>query len=286
MRIGEGKDMRAAFAPFEMFPTKDVPLPEGKNGWVLLLDEMNSAAKAVQAAAYKIVLVRMVGQAELHPDVFIVAAGNLTTDRAIVNPLSTAMQSRLIHLEMTIDHKAFMDHALSARFDPRVLAYLSFRPGHLHKFDADHVDRTFPCPRTWEFVSKLIADTPSEKVNTTLIAGAIGEGVAIEFTTFLKVYADMPSYAAICAAPDKIAVPTNPGTLFAILMMLVDSFTRDTFKDIVPYVKRLPPEHQVIFCRGVNRREPSFARNADFVGLRKTLVRFLADDDGNYSDAA
>ena len=42
--------MRAAFAPFEMFPTKDTPLPQGKNGWVLLLDEMNSAAKAVQAA--------------------------------------------------------------------------------------------------------------------------------------------------------------------------------------------------------------------------------------------
>ncbi len=279
MRIGEGREMRAAFAPFEMFPTEDTPVPEGKNGWVLLLDEMNSAPKSVQAAAYKIVLDRMVGQARLHPDCYIVGAGNLTTDRAIVNQLSTAMQSRLVHMEMSLSHKDFMNHAVKSRWDSRVLAFLEFRPQLLHKFDPDHTDRTFPCPRTWEFVVKLITDKTANQINRTLIAGAIGEGAAVEFDTFLRVYADLPSYESICQDPTGVPVPTNPGTLFAVMMLLVDKFTKGTFPQSVIYAKRLPPEYQVIFCRGIYRRDPTFERDSDFVELRKTLSRFLTDDE-------
>src|SRR6218665_548899 len=31
------KDDKARFAPFEIFPTIDTPLPEGKSGWLLFL---------------------------------------------------------------------------------------------------------------------------------------------------------------------------------------------------------------------------------------------------------
>lgn len=48
MRNAQG---RAEFAPFAMFPIKGDPLPEGKNGWLLFLDEFNSATTSVQAAA-------------------------------------------------------------------------------------------------------------------------------------------------------------------------------------------------------------------------------------------
>ena len=41
----------AKFMPFDMFPTEDTPVPEGKNGWIVFLDEFNSASKAVQTAA-------------------------------------------------------------------------------------------------------------------------------------------------------------------------------------------------------------------------------------------
>jgi hypothetical protein len=283
MRLGQGRETKAIFAPFETFPTETTEIPANKNGWILFLDEMNSAAKSVQAAAYKLVLDRMVGQAKLHPEVFVVAAGNLTTDRAIVNPMSTAMQSRLIHMELALSHKDFMDHAVAARFDSRVLAFLEFRPGLLHKFDPDHVDRTFPCPRTWEFVSKLIDGKPSNKINRTLVAGAVGEGAAVEFATFLEVYASLPSYEGICADPKGVPVPTNPGTLYAVSLLMVDRFTRTSFPQAAIFIKRLPPEHQVVYCRGIHRRDPEFQRNPDFVELRKTLVRYLTEDDAETS---
>ena len=46
------EDGKARFSPFaDLFPTEDTPLPPGKEGWMLFLDEFNSASKSVQAAA-------------------------------------------------------------------------------------------------------------------------------------------------------------------------------------------------------------------------------------------
>ena len=42
----------ARFSPFaDLFPLEHTPLPEGKEGWLLFLDEFSSAHKDVQAAA-------------------------------------------------------------------------------------------------------------------------------------------------------------------------------------------------------------------------------------------
>lgn len=43
--IGE----RAGYKPMDTFPIEGDPLPKGYNGWLLFLDECNSAPKAVQA---------------------------------------------------------------------------------------------------------------------------------------------------------------------------------------------------------------------------------------------
>ena len=45
------KDGKAEFMPFNIFPLENTPLPKDKDGWLLFLDEFNSATKMVQAAA-------------------------------------------------------------------------------------------------------------------------------------------------------------------------------------------------------------------------------------------
>ena len=44
-------DGRSRYLPMEHFPLASDPKPKGMNGWILFLDEMNSASPAVQAAA-------------------------------------------------------------------------------------------------------------------------------------------------------------------------------------------------------------------------------------------
>jgi MoxR-like ATPase len=140
---------KAVFHPFqELFPLEDAPLVKDKQGWMLFLDEANSATKMVQAASYKLVLDRQVGQHNLHEFTAITMAGNHDSDGAIVNRLSTAMQSRVVHIRMRSDFKEWIeDVALPQDYDHRILAYLSWKTDALNDFKPDHTNDTFCCPR-------------------------------------------------------------------------------------------------------------------------------------------
>ena len=46
--IQEGK---AKFNPYDIFPLESTPIPQGYQGFLLFLDEFNSASRATQAAA-------------------------------------------------------------------------------------------------------------------------------------------------------------------------------------------------------------------------------------------
>ena len=56
---------------------------------VLFLDEMNSAAPAVQAAGYQLVLNRRIGTYKLPDNVVIVAAGNRESDKGVTYRMPT-----------------------------------------------------------------------------------------------------------------------------------------------------------------------------------------------------
>lgn len=279
MRVEEDGKIRATFAPFNMFPTDKTPLPKGKNGWLLLFDEFNSASKSVQAAAYRPVLDHEIGQEKLHPQCFVMCAGNLMTDKAIVNSLSTAMQSRVIHMEMENSAKEFLDIAWKKGFDPRIRAFIEFNPAHLSNFKPDHKDRTFACARTWEFASRLIQGKALKDINVKLLGGTIGEAMAVQFHAYLKIYAQLPSYADIIADPVNAPLPTEAGPRFAVVTMLADNFERADFKHLQQYTKRLSPEFQVVFWRGIKRRDQKFTRDPLFVAALKELHAFLKEDD-------
>lgn len=269
----------ASFMPFDTFPTEDTPLPPGKQGWLLFLDEFNSASKAVQAAAYKLVLDRMVGLKRLHPRVVIVCAGNLSTDRAIVNPIGTAMQSRLIWLTMELKFQEFLeDVAFKYNWDSRIIAYLSYKPGMLHDFRPDHNDKTFCAPRTWEFMNKLIKDQDVRDEDAALYAGAITSGVAVDFITFTKVYANIPKLADIIKDPDNVPLPSDSATRYAVVTHLMEHATDENFGPITNYIDRLSVEFRVLFFRGLMVQKPSLKKHQAFRQAMVSLSRYLHDD--------
>lgn len=57
---------------------------------VLFLDEMNSAAPAVQAAAYQLILNRRVGNYKLPDNVVIIAAGNREADKGVTSRMPSS----------------------------------------------------------------------------------------------------------------------------------------------------------------------------------------------------
>jgi MoxR-like ATPase len=131
----------------DTFPLETDPIPDGYNGWLLFFDEINSAPKAIQASAYKLVLDRKVGQTKLHKNCAIVAAGNLETDGAIVEEMSTALQSRMVHIELQVDVEQWVAWAQKKGIHHMITSYIQFKPGMLNTFKADHTDKTYACPR-------------------------------------------------------------------------------------------------------------------------------------------
>lgn len=293
------EDGTASFAPFDTFPTVGTTIPinpkTGKpyQGWLLFLDEFNSAKKDVQAAAYKLILDKAVGLNPLHPNVAIVCAGNLETDRAIVNTLGTAMQSRVITLLMELDFDEFMqDVAFKYNWDSRVTAYLNYKPLNLYDFKPDHTDNTFCAPRTWDFLQNLLKGVTYNftkdpvtnvwktdmEADAPLFAGAITSGVAADFIQFTKVYADLPKIPDILNDPHGVGIPRDRQTRFAGTMYLVDHLDDSNFDPLSQYVDRFENEFKILFYRAVMARYPTLRHHQAFRKGALLISKWLHDD--------
>ena len=270
---------KATFKPMNLFPLEGDRIPEGKNGFLLFLDELNSAPLSIQAASFKLILDRYVGSHKLHSKCKIVAAGNKSTDKGIVNRISTPMQSRMIHLNLEPDHNQWIEWAENNSIDYRITAFIGYRPELLFKFDPNHADDTFPCPRTWAFLSKITKS--HEKLSNgllPLLAGTVGEGTAIEFFSFCELFEKLPKYSQIVNNPTGTKIPTDedPSQLYAVTSMISEHVDADTFGKAIKYIKRLPNEFQVLCMVGITRRQPNLKNTPEGnQWLRETALKVM-----------
>ena len=170
---------------------------------VLFLDEMNSAAPSVQAAAYQLILNRRVGQYKLPDNVMIVAAGNRDADKGVTYRMPAPLANRFIHLELAVSFDDWFQWSVVNNIHTDVVGYLTFSKKDLYDFDPKSPSRSFATPRTWSFVSELIEDDLDETTTTDLVAGAIGEGLALKFMAHRKVASSMPNPSDILAGKVK-----------------------------------------------------------------------------------
>lgn len=262
------EDGFAKFAPFaDLFPVEGTPIPEGYDGWLLFLDEFNQASKAVMSASYKLILDRMVGQHKLHPNVVIVCAGNLMSDKAIANNIGTALQSRVVHLELELNLDDWILWADDAGIDHRVISYISqFGLSKLCDFDPDHKDRTFCCPRTWEFMSRLIKDTAVlDMGDRSLYTGVMTAGVATEFLSYTKIFQKLVSVEKILREPTETEIPDEASHRYALITMLVQRCeNKDMFETMMKYVGRMPTLLKIMFIRRVAAKLPNIRDTASY----------------------
>ena len=252
-------DGRMTFHIPEYFPIEGDKIPDGYDGWLLFLDEFNSGNKQTEAAAYKLILDREVYKYKLHSRCLIAAAGNLTTDRAIVNTQSTATTSRLTHYRMRVDHKVWVDWANAHEVDHRIISLIKFKPELLHRFDTSTNELTFPCPRTWEFASKVIIRKATiDHITKTRLAGTIGEGAAVELATYSEIYQNLPTIEQILSNPKSgWKVPKEPSELYAVTTMLAHNSTPDNINKLIVAINRLPTDFQVITFKDIYKRTPA-----------------------------
>jgi len=171
---------------------------------VLFLDELNSAAPSVQSAAYQLILNRRIGKYRLPKNVVMVAAGNRESDKGVTFRMPTPLANRFLHQEMKVDFSSWQQWAVLNNIHKDVVGYLSFAKQDLYDFDAKSSSRAFATPRTWTFVSELLEDDDSDDDTImNLIAGTVGEGLAVKFMAHRKIAGRMPKPEDILSGKEK-----------------------------------------------------------------------------------
>jgi hypothetical protein len=185
------EDNRMSWAPPVELP--DAAMASQHKAIILFLDEMNSAAPAVQAAAYQLILNRRVGAYELPDNVYIVAAGNRETDKGVTYRMPAPLANRFVHLELAVSFDDWFNWAVDNKIHKDVVGFLQFAKRDLYDFDPKSPNRSFATPRSWSFVSELLEDNLDDETTTDLVSGCVGEGLAIKFVAHRKVAASMPN---------------------------------------------------------------------------------------------
>ena len=208
------------------------------------LEELPNAKQDMFTAIYGLVLERRIGEYHLPPGARIIACGNRVKDRGGAHRLPPALASRFLHVDLEPNVDDWVDWALDNDIDTDVISYLTLNPESLHDYDPTREEQPFPCPRTWESVSRIKPHIEhlDPRLQKVLYRGDIGENAANSFTAFLAMKDELPHPRTVLLNPDSALVPENASAKVAVarsLCRMADEFNMDA---VCTYADRLGKE--------------------------------------------
>lgn len=161
---------------------------------LLFIDEINRCDHSVQQELMNLILNREINGYKLHEDVKILAAMNPSSkygsefDYQVVD-MDAAQENRFVWLNMESDPSAWIEWALKAEVEDKVIEFISTFPEHLHSIKEDDIRAT---PRSYERVSKSFKvyreseGAIPRKVFLNVLKGNLGKVIAEEFMSFVE----------------------------------------------------------------------------------------------------
>jgi hypothetical protein len=265
-------------APLDIWPLEHTPLPinpktgQPYKGWLIFLDELRSATPAAQAACYRVLLDREIGNKKLHKRVLLAAASNRMEDNAVVHDAGTAMQSRLTWLGLRSDLDIWINNvAIGRSLDARVTAFVQWKGIQaLNNFNPDHQEKTFTCERTWEMASKILKKNfpqvgPIPNEYAAVFVGTIGQSMALEFIAFTQIYSNLVTFDDIVQNPLGVAVDVNrPDIMFATVSNIQSNLNASNMgtalDPVMKFINRVGIEFQALVVQHILRTDPMVAR--------------------------
>lgn len=244
---------------------------------ILFLDEMNQADRAVQKVAQRLVLQHKIGDYTLPPNVVVIAAGNREVDKSFVQKMAAPTLNRFLHYEVGVDVDGWLDWAENNGIHPMVTAFIKFKPDYLFVFDPRSNEKSFPTPRTWEFVSDVLNHGMWVGLYHTIQA-AVGKGAAIAFKAFMDVHADIPDINSIFVSPDTAQLPSNPSVRFSLCILLANRATHSNLAQIRTYVERMGREYCAYTIRYTTSINEVLSETPEFVTWAVQYQELLVDD--------
>ena len=158
---------------------------------LLFIDEINRAEHAVQQELMNLILNREINGFSLSDQVRIIAAMNPedSFDYQTID-MDPAQQNRFVWLYMNADYMQWIDWAIGAGIEEKVIEFISSYPEYLNQRHEDDIDAT---PRSFERVSGLYTiyknqegSAYSRDVFMNVIRGNVGKLIAEAFVSFIE----------------------------------------------------------------------------------------------------
>ena len=192
----------------------------GKTG-ILFLDEITSATPAVSAAAYQLILDRVLGEYRVPDGWVIFAAGNRQGDRGVTYSMPSPLANRFTHYDFEVNLDDWVLWAHRHKIDERVIAFLRFRPELLFDFDPALDPVAFPTPRSWEFAHHALQKFSA---NGVLLANAlqacVGKAAGVEIVAFIENLENLSDVDAIVQGAET-GIPDSIDLQYALCSSLV-----------------------------------------------------------------
>jgi len=238
------------------------PLLPVKGKGYLFLDELVQSTPSMQGCASQLILDRRIGEYRLPDGWCVIAAGNKASNRAATHAMPTHIANRFIHLNVEVDVPAWITWALAANIDIRIVAFIKWQSTMLHAFDPQAKTLAFPSPRSWEFVSNMLAAGLPAEVLHDFIKGAVGDGAAAAFIAFMQVCDKLPSIDSIMLNPSTAVIPTEMSVLYAVVSSLATRASADNIGKIATYFNRITdesarPEFSILAMKAISAADSS-----------------------------
>lgn len=233
---------------------------DGKNT-ILLLDEITSCTKRVQVAAYQLILDRKIGQYTLPEGCFVVALGNREDDDGVYIQLAGPLADRFEIHYIDVDFSSWRDYAEKAGVHPYVIGYLSFKPAALHNQVPGDGNMVFATPRSWDRVSDILKfdNDIDKRVIQNKIIGNVGTTEGNQFIEYCKKQKQLISVEEFLKNKAITPRDTLQCSILVDGLVAYSGFVkgkqnarqltwkeRQTLKDILRAMFRLPAEHTVV----------------------------------------
>lgn len=248
----------------EFLPFGDLRLMiEAKQPTVVFIDDLGQAPSLVQAACMQLILAREINGQKISDKIVFVAATNRREDRAAVTGILEPIKGRFHSIvQLDADADNWCEWAIAHDMPAEVIGFIHFRPDLICTNGATADIVNHPNPRNWFHVGQWL------KIGVDaleIIAGAVGEGAAIELQGFIKIYNELPSIDAILMRPNEEPVPTSPAAQYAVATALLSKISIDNAGRVFAYANRLPSDISTMLAIDAIRKEPKIKKTTAFV---------------------
>ena len=221
---------------------EELPTAKSPQKGILFFDDLTTAAPAVQAAAYQLVIQpHQLGSYKLPEGWIVVGAGNKTSDKSLANKMPMALANRFTHVTYDYNVEDWVNWAAGiGHIDPVILGFMQSpaaetsdpnNPHLLYNFDPNRADKAFATPRSWERVSRIMSKSLPKNVERSAVEGTIGESASSNFFAFINLFDKLPD-------PDEILEKGN----FDVSFESVDM----KYAMVVAVANRVKPKKQHI----------------------------------------